>query len=64
MMCPFTAGTAENIGQLIGGGSIDKGIGGPRIGTIGVFLLHILPLVLALEPLELLLDISSLVMCL
>ena len=63
MICPFTAGTAENIGQLIGGGSIDKGTGGPRIGTIGVFLLHILPLALALEPLELL-DISSLVMCL
>ena len=43
MILPLLAGTAENIGQVVGGGSNDKGIGVPRIGTIGVLLLYALP---------------------
>ena len=36
---PLIAGTAENNGHVLGGGSIDKGIARPRSGRIGVLLL-------------------------
>ena len=44
---PLIAGTAENNGQVLGGGSIDKGMARPRSGIIGFLLLY--PLLAALS---------------
>ena len=52
MILPLLAGTAENIGHVIGGGSNAKGIGVPLIGTIGVLLLYPLPLPLGFNKFE------------
>ena len=43
MILPLIAGTAENIGHVVGGGSNAKGMGVPRIGTIGALLLCAFP---------------------